>query len=552
VLKHLKIQNYALIESVEMTLDKGFSVITGETGAGKSILLGALNLLLGKRADTNLLKDSDKKTIIEGEFDLSDYDLKSVFEKIDADYDTQTFIRREILPSGKTRAFINDTPVNLNQLKELTGHLIDIHSQFATYDLFNTDKQLQIVTDYAVANKELEAYKKLYKAYKVLQKEISVLEEEFSQIQQEKDYLEFLLNELEEANLSEIESLDLLENRINELANAQEIKETLYRLSDNFTENELSVDNQIIEQKNNVAKISNYTIQLNDLHQRLNALQIEIQDIASEAVSIAENIEDNPELLNELQQKQFTVEKLLKKHFCNTIDELKSKEEEIADKLLKFIHSDKIIEDKKVELKSIENKLKETAEKLSNKRREGAQKLAVEIQNLLKQIGIPNAQFQIKATNLSDFTENGTDAVEFYFSANKGKKVQPLKQIASGGELSRVMLALKKIESDKKHLPTLIFDEIDTGVSGEVSDKIGDLLQKTAHKSQLICITHSPQVASKAAHHWFVFKETVDNQTVSRLKKLNNTERVNEIAKMLSGNKITQTAIEHAKNLLVQ
>jgi DNA repair protein RecN (Recombination protein N) len=552
MLKHLKIQNYALIESVEMTLDKGFSVITGETGAGKSILLGALNLLLGKRAELGLLKDNNKKTIVEGEFDLSAYKLKPVFDNLDLDYDNTTIIRREILPSGKTRAFINDTPVTLNNLKFISSYLIDIHSQFATYELFDNDKQLQIVTEFADAKNELEHYKKLYNTYKSLKNEISVLGNEFAEIQKEKDYLEFLLKELEEADLSSIESLDLLENQINELANAQEIKEYLFKLSDNLTEGELSVENQIIEQKNNIAKISNYTQALKTLYQRITALHIEIQDISSEAVSLAENIEDNPELLAELQQKQYIVEKLLHKHSCNTIEELKQKEEEIADKLLKFNLSDKILETKRKELKDIENQLTETAKNLSDKRREGALNLADEVQKLLVQIGIPNAQFKIDVFTVEKFTDYGKDAVEFYFSANKGKSAQPLKQIASGGELSRVMLALKKIESEKKQLPTLIFDEIDTGVSGEVSDKIGEILQKTAQKSQLICITHSPQVASKAEHHWFVYKETTDNQTVSNLKKLNNTERINEIAKMLSGNKITQTAIEHAKNLLVQ
>ncbi len=552
MLKHLSIQNYALIERVEIPFDSGFSVITGETGAGKSILLGALNLLLGKRAENKLMKNAERKTIIEGEFDVSHYRLQDVFKALEIDYDRQTFLRREILPSGKSRAFINDTPVSLQQLKQLSSYLIDIHSQFATYELFDNARQLDVLTHYAEARQEWEVYNQTFRRFQQIEKEIEHLETEQQRLLQEKDYLEFLLHELEDAGLSEMPSLEELRHQINQLANAQEIKEVLFSLSSGLTENELSVENQLIELKQNISKIAAFSAGLQQLSERLNALHIEVQDLSMEAGNIAENIEHNPALLEQLQSKQHAVERLLQKHRCTTLDELQQKESEIAQQLLQLNHSDTLLEEKKSEREQLLKTLREQSNALSEKRRGAIGEFTAEIEKILQQTGIANACFTVQLTEKEHFSPTGKDDVEFYFSANKGKAPQPLKQVASGGELSRVMLAVKKIESKKKQLPTLIFDEIDTGVSGEISDKIGELLLKTARRSQVIAITHSPQIAAKAQHHWLVYKTETDRETFTQIKKLSDNERITELAKILSGNKISQTAIEHAKNLLVQ
>ncbi len=551
MLKHLSITNFALIKTLSVDFHSGLSVITGETGAGKSIILDALQLLLGQRADMSVLKNPEKKCVIEGEFDISSLHLQTTFEQLDIDFDTQTFIRREILPSGKSRAFVNDTPVSLQKLKTLTAQLVDIHSQHQTYELFDRRKQLELLDDFAQNHPLLSEYQQHYTQYTGLKQTLARFREQMATAVADKDYLEFQLNELTELHLSESLSPEEYEEKINTLSNIETIKSTLHHVSGLLTENELSVEQLLYEIRTQLRSIENFGSSYARLLQRIETVLIDIQDIASEAAQMAEEAEYNPEELARLQEQYNRLVAVMQKHRCQTVNELQQVEEELAEKLLSINTSDSKIAEIENQINTQEEILRQLAEQLTWKRKEAARKLSNNIAAVLKQIGMPQARVEIAMEHTPDFTATGNDEIEFLFSANKGVEVQAVKKIASGGELSRFMLALKQITAQNKQLPTLIFDEIDTGVSGEVSHKMGEILQQLAQKAQVISITHAPQIAAKADYHYYVYKQTRNNETLSHIKLLDREQRITELAKILSGNKITDTAIEHAKSLLV-
>jgi DNA repair protein RecN (Recombination protein N) len=538
-----------LIHQLSIDFSSGLSIITGETGAGKSILLGALGLVLGNRADSSTLKDSSKKCVVEAKIAISKYHLKDFFEKSDLDYEAETIIRREILPSGKSRAFVNDTPVTLSVLNELKSKLIDVHSQHQTMQLSDSYFQFSILDALAKNGTKIASYTRGLKALNSLKKELELLENKQREANQQYDYNLHLFTELSEANLKEQEQTSL-EERIEKLNNVEDIKLNLSEALQTAVNDEVGVQNLLHSLEFNLQKISSFSKAYEDIHRRISIIKIELDDIVAELESASENVESNPNELEELNDRLQLIYNLQKKHYVNTVPELLAIQTQLEEKVQHVENGEAIINTKQEEINSTARKLDEVAEMISKARQQVVPNLQQELERILTDLGMENARFSIKLKSTQDYFSNGKDALEFLFSANKGGSFGELKKVASGGELSRIMLSIKKILSVNTQLPTIIFDEIDTGVSGEVSNKIAAIMQQMSKNMQVITITHLPQIAAKGHQHYKVYKEEIEGSTTTNLKQLNADERIVEIAEMLSGKELSDSAITHAKELL--
>ncbi|WP_370476698.1 DNA repair protein RecN [Tamlana flava] len=549
MLTSLSIKNYALINHLQIDFNSGFSIITGETGAGKSILLGGLSLVLGKRADLSSMKDTSEKCIIEAVFDISNYNLKSIFEEEDLDFEEQTIIRREILPSGKSRAFVNDSPVNLSSLQLLGERLIDIHSQHQTLELTSNEFQFQIIDALAKNDELLQTYKTELKNYKSLKKQLNELLNFKAEAIKEHDYNTFLLNELVEAKLVEGE-LEVLEEEYETLNNIEGIKEKLAEAYQLLSEDQIGVLSTLTALKNAFQKLSTFSSKYEDLYNRANSSLIEMDDLFNEVNNLQEDLDADPNRLEVVDSKLKVLHNLMQKHAASGISELVEIRNQLEEKVLVTENLDGNIQKKEAEITSKEKELNAISKELNKKRIEVIPGLKQQLETILSSLGMPNAQFKMQLVYGDDFFNNGRDELSFLFSANKGGSFNELKKVASGGELSRIMLAIKSVLAQYIQLPAIMFDEIDTGVSGEISNKMGDIMLEMSKTMQVFSITHLPQIAAKGHSHFKVYKEDVNNVTQTNLTKLNYDERIVEIAQMLGGSEMSSSAIAHAKELL--
>ncbi|ANW96129.1 DNA repair protein RecN [Wenyingzhuangia fucanilytica] len=550
MLVSLSVQNYALIKRLQIDFTKGYSVITGETGAGKSILLGALGLVLGNRADLTNLKDKDKKCVIEAEFQIGSYKIEQVFEDLELDYEPLTIIRRELLPNGKSRAFVNDTPVNLKALQELKEYLLDIHSQQNTRSLSDKNYQFYVVDALAGNLDILKTYQSEHKKYKKAVKELAVLKTNQEEAQQQYEYNLHLFKELQNAKLKEVDEIETLEADIEKLSHAEDIKTYLFESLQVSTEEQIGAQTLLNQLQVALSKIAPFDEDYTLMHERAKSLKIELDDLVFELEKHAENVEANPDELENLNDRLSLLFDLQKKHFVTSLEELIKVRENLAEKVGQ-------VEDAADLLVAAENKVKEQkaltlkiAQEISNNRKKVVANLKSELETVLAKLSMENAQFLVDIQPVKDFTEFGIDDVSFLLSSNKGSDFGLLKKVASGGELSRIMLGIKMILSKFVSLPTILFDEIDTGVSGDVATKIADVMNTMGQNMQVITITHLPQVASKAQTHYKVFKKVEGEETVSYLTALDTNERIEEIAEMLGGKEKSKSAIEHATQLL--
>lgn len=549
MLASLYIQNYALISELKANFSNGLTIITGETGAGKSILLGSLGMIMGKRADLSAIGNTNDKCIIEATFNVSKYKLQTLFQDLDLDYDTQTIIRREILPSGKSRAFINDTPVNLEVLQTLSASLIDIHSQHQTLELTNDDFQFEIIDALADNQKLIAEYQHDLQNYKSYISELAQLKSEQAEALKALDYNQFLLNELETIKLESI-NLSVLEQEYDALSNVEFIAEQLASSSDLLNNESIGLIGKISMLKQTLTRISNFSTKYEDLTQRIESVLIELKDINIEIEDASENLEINPSVLEALDVQLKLIHNLLKKHNVESIDDLLTIREELSIKVQNSFNNDKKIIKIEQAIATSEKELTTRASNLHERRQKAAPILINQLKKILQNLGMPNADFKLEFTHSKVFKSNGADDLSFLFSANKGSNFQLLKKSASGGELSRIMMAIKSILSNYIQMPTIMFDEIDTGVSGEIANKMADVMKQLSRNLQVFAITHLPQIAAKGEAHFKVFKEDVDAQTQTKLKLLDNDERILEIAQMLSGSSLPSSAIAHAKQLL--
>ncbi len=549
MLELLKVKNYALIDHLEINFNKGFTIITGETGAGKSILFGALGILLGQRVDFSVISDKTKKCIVEAQFFMQNHNLSKFFENNDLDYFDDTIIRREISPKGRTRAFINDTPVTLSVIKEIGNILIDIHSQHDTLMLNNPDFQLDVIDTFAHNSKILDDYKTGFKEYLKFKKELKDLEEKAQKEKSDYDYYLFQFNHIDEAKLIENEQEDL-ESKQKIFSHSEEIKSNLLKISNNLSENESSIL-ALLKQSVAVAEETSPIFEkATEIYERLNSVYIELQDLSGEVEISAEDIEHNPENLEFVNQRLDTIYGLQQKYNIFTITELLNLKNELENNLEKISNFDNQISEKKILLQTQKEELGKIAEKLSKNRTKIFGKIEKEVANLLGELGMPKSSFIVNNERLTKFSKTGIDNIKFLFSANPKMEANEISKVASGGELSRLMLSLKYLVSQSKTLPTIIFDEIDTGVSGEIASKVGRIMKKMSANLQVIDITHLPQVAAQADFHYLIYKKENENSTNSNIRQLSEEERVTEIAKMLSGKDITAAAIENAKQLI--
>ncbi|MEY1639182.1 DNA repair protein RecN [Tenuifilum osseticum] len=549
MIRKLYIQNYAIIDELEIEFKQGLNIITGETGAGKSILLGALSLIQGQRADTSVLKHNDRSCIVEVEFDISEYSLNEFFEANDIDYDDITTIRRQISENGKSRAFINEIPVNLNQLKELTEKLIDIHSQHQNLLLGNTRFQLDVLDAFAVSRDLLTDYRQLYDEFRKLKTEFDRLEANAENAKRDFDYLSHQLNELNAANLRSGE-LDELEALQKQLTHASEIKTALEFSYGTLNADELAVLSKVKEIESNLRRIESVFSQASNLISRIESCRIELKDIADEIDLLNSKVEVDDEQLHTVTQRIDLIYSLLNKHRLANFDELVEFRNQLESRVNEIAQIDFNLDEKRKALRILEQKLQEKSKNLSQIRTSSAPKVEQFVTELLQQLGIKHAVFRIRIEKLEEFQPWGTDRVTFYFSANKQIEPQELSRVASGGELSRLMLSLKSLLVKSTGLPTIIFDEIDTGVSGEIADRMGTIIYELAKGMQVINITHLPQIAAKGSNHFLVYKSVTNSQSSTGIKLLTPDERVVEIAKMLSGEKVTDAALMNAKELL--
>ena len=549
MLAQLYIKNYALIDELDVNFDQGFTIITGETGAGKSILLGGLSLVLGKRVDFSNIKDSSKKSIIECTFSLKDYDLTSFFDCHDIEYEPETIIRREVLPSGKSRAFINDSPVTLAVLEALGQQLIDIHAQHETLSLADDAFQFQIIDALAQTHDLLKNYKDTLADYKENQKKLESLQNQQQQSKKDYDYNSFLLQEIEEAQVLNLD-LKTLESQYETLSNVDYIQSELQFAQQILSHEDVGVSTQLNELKQRFNKLKDVSSECTALFERILSTQIELEDIFTEIEHHQNILEANPQLLFETENQLKKINDLFGKHNVQTIEELNFVFEELSKKVNHLTSLDAQLESvNNLLLKNIK-KLNKISSTLSAKRNCVLIDLQDELHLLLADLGMPNAVFKIELQPCSDFLFNGKDVLKFLLKANKGGQFLPLNKGASGGELSRIMLAVKYILSKHQQLPTIMFDEIDSGVSGEISNKMASIMKDMSQYMQVFTITHLPQIAAKGTHHFKVFKQDFGTTTTTQLTKLNSDERLEEIAQMLGGKEITETAKQHAQQLL--
>ncbi|GAA4455467.1 DNA repair protein RecN [Nibrella saemangeumensis] len=550
MLSHLIIKNYALIEQLEMAPDHELNIITGETGAGKSIMLGAIGLLLGNRADTRVLYNPEQKCVIEGTYEVSGYVIETIFEEEELDYASTCIVRREISPSGKTRAFVNDTPVNLETLRRVTSQLMDIHSQHDSILLGSNEFQLQIVDTYAQDDELLRRYRVDYQEYRQKQSAFEQLHSEANAMRREFDYNNFLYEELAKAQLQADEQ-ESLEQELTILENAEEIKERLqlaYEYLDNAEQSVVSFLKSTVSNLNHISKLSD---QYQQLQERAQSTLIELRDLAEEISTEQDNVEIDDSRAETIRERLNLIYQLQTKHQAADIAELLSLQAELEQKVSKVLNLDDELAAAKAQAEAARNKLDNSAEKLSKARQKVLKPIEKEVGALLHDLGMPNASLQIQS-DTGKPTPTGIDTVNFLFSANKGVKPQQLKNVASGGEFSRLMMAIKYILASKRSLPTIVFDEIDTGVSGEIAIKMGHMMREMANSHQIIAITHLHQIAAQGSAHYFVYKDHSAAKTVSRVKKLSLEERVTEIAQMIGGKNPSPSAINNAREILAQ
>ena len=549
MLKNLSIKNYLLIEDLSVSFNNGFTVITGETGAGKSILVGGISLILGKRADLSVNRDKSKKCIIEGVFDIGSFNLKSVFDENELDYETETILRREILVSGKSRAFINDSPVNLNQLSVIGSKIIDIHSQHQNIEVLNSEFQFELLDLISNNEENIRFYKRLYEDYKLKSKDLEELIERKQSLIQSMDYNRYILEEIDNSNILG-EDLNDLENLQNSLSNFEEFSKELNQSSQIISDDDIGLISSLSRLKNSIDKISSNSQKFNSISKRILSIKIDIEDISNEIDDSLNSLEQNPEKLNTIINKIDKINNLLRKHSLNSVNELSILRNNLAEKVNTTENIDDEIEHLKKECENLKIKLKSSAIKIHEKRKSVIFDLTSQIENVLNELGMVNSKFKINLSKTTNFYSNGMDLIDFEFLANKGYEFKKIKDAASGGEMSRIMLSIKSIMAKYKQLPSIIFDEIDTGVSGEISKKMGIIMKELGTKIQTFSITHLPQIAAMGESHFMIYKNDTDGYTKTKITRLNDNERIVEIAKMLEGNNASESAYTHAKQLL--
>ena len=549
MLKQLQISNYALIDELNISFEAGFNVITGETGAGKSILLGALGFALGDRADTNLLYDKDKKCVVEAQFKLKDNTLQSLFEENDLDFETDCIFRRELSPQKKSRAFINDTPVSLQTMKEIGNQLVDIHSQHDSLLLTNADFQLRLLDDIAQNDAVLTDYQSEYSNYNAFKRKLHDLKEMATKNTAENDYLKFQLDELDKANLKEGEYTEI-EQTLSVMENSEEIKTLLVTANGLMEDSETAILGQMNLLSSTLQRLKHLLPDTEKICERIDNLKVELKDIAYDLRHKEDDTQFDEAQLQNLQERYDLLNRLMMKHRLNEFEELIVLRDSLKEKVNAFENIDEAIAQVDKQLKVSEKQLSSLAKTLHEKRCQAANAFGEKVSQLVRQLAMPFAQFQVSVESQTSFGSKGSDTIRFLFSANKGIAPDDIRRVASGGELSRLMLSIKSAVSDYNYIPTLIFDEIDTGVSGEVAAKIGGIMRQMGQSLQLISITHLPQVASQALHHYFIYKDNEGERTQSHIRLLDSDERIREIAKMLSNDQVTQEAIKAAEVLL--
>lgn len=552
MLRSLHISNYAIINEARIGFGEGMHIITGETGAGKSILLGALGLILGERADSRVLYQKDKKCVVEGTFSIADYGLKSFFTDNNLDYEEETIIRRELSDNGKSRAFVNDTPVNVQVLQQLASKLITIHSQHETLDLGNSAFQLTVIDALAQTGELLTTHKQAFEAWHLCQQQLEDTISLASRAAQERDFIQFQFEELDKAGLDAIDQ-EALEAELTQLTHAEEIKRNLMAAVDLMDQGQANIADQLRAAISQLRSVEKYLPTLESYLQRLSSAQIELQDISRDLDDLASGTYADPSRSEIINQLLSAVYRLQKKHQCADTQALIALRDDLGQKLMVFEQSESRIEALTKETSLLLAKANQSASKLSAKRKAVFASFEKQVKALLAEVGMKDAEIKVSHTFDADrhLTINGADQIQFLFSANKGAALQDIKKTASGGELSRLMLCIKSLLAKSVALPSLIFDEIDTGVSGEVAQKVGNILVRLADNHQVIAITHLPQIASKGAHHLLVYKSNEGGSTHTHIRSLQAEERVLEIAKMLSGEKPTKAAIENAKELML-
>ena len=553
MLKHISIRNYALIESVEVDFTSGFSVITGETGHGKSVFLGAVSMLLGQRSDVKAIREGADKCIIEGCFDISGFGLQPFFEENEIDYDDECIVRRELTASGRSRVFVNDTPVGVTQLKEIGAKLIDIHSQHQNLLIADKNYQLSVLDTLADDKLLLDRYSKEYNAYLYLVREIERMKEELEKSRRDEEWLRFQMNELESASLKEGE-LEELEQEVQELSHSEEIQAALYGACNAIDSDERgSLLTALRDASSALSRIASHYGAAEELSERLESNYIELKDCCSEMMQRAERVQFAPDRLEFVERRIALIYDLQKKHRVATVGELIALYNDISARLERISCGDDDIKDAEKQLSALRAGMADIAGELTEKRRQSAERLKNDITAILVNLGMPMIRFEVDMKKTSDFTSNGVDSVNFLFSANSSSAPQPLCDVASGGEMSRVMLALKSLIASQRNQPTLIFDEVDTGVSGVIAERMGRLMQQMGGANrQVLSITHLPQVAALGVNHYKVYKEETEKGTVTNMIKLDQQERVREIAQMMSGEQLTDAAVENASLLLSQ
>ncbi|MBS0000164.1 MAG: DNA repair protein RecN [Cyclobacteriaceae bacterium] len=548
MLKNLQIQNYALIRHLEITPSPGLNMITGETGAGKSIMIGAVGLLLGNRVDTRVLYDMGEKCIVEGVFNIGEYALQELFESNELDYLKETIVRREISPSGKSRAFINDSPVNLDIMKELGTHLMDIHSQHDTYKLSSLNYQLSLVDVFSQNQEKLQHYREAYHEYIKIKRRLDDLVEDATSLRKEADYNHFLYEELNAANLQSGEQ-ESLEDDLSTLEHAEEIKNVISEVITMLHNHDYAVLDQFSLVNKKMDSIASFAMRLEEIRTRLNSSYLEIKDVVTDLENEIDTVEHDPEKLAETQSRLNLLYKFLQKHQVHTVDELLAIQQSLKVKVNKNLNLDTDIKDLENETAARFEKVIELGDSLSSCRRENFSRIIERIEEMLRSLGIPDAKLKIDH-RITEPGEHGVDEIDLKFSANKGVIPMNLKQVASGGEFSRLMFCIKHIIASKTALPTLILDEIDTGISGEIAIKMATMMKQMAENHQVITITHLPQIASFGNTHYYVYKDNHSEKSISLVKKLTDEERVLEIAKMIGGDHPTEAAFKNAKELL--
>lgn len=550
MIKHLYIQNYALIERLDLDFDKAFTVITGETGAGKSIIIGAIGLIRGNRADSQVLFDTSKKCIVEATFDISNYKLENEFNELQLDYESNTVIRREISNIGKSRAFINDTPVNLQTLKQLSEKLIDIHSQHETLSLNDAQFQIDFIDSFAGINEKITDYRKIFNQYRENDKKLEIQKELYHKNKQDLDYLKFQYDELEKAQFNNPNEQLELESELQLLSHAEEIKGILNLILQQLSESEPNITGVVKQAAYKLEKSGQLHPSIKTLASRMASIAVEMDDISMELNQLNTSIDYSPSRIEEVSKRLDLIYRIEQKHSCRSITEIISLKEKFLEKINEIDKSENSIDvltKKSEELKAM---LMQLAFEISDFRKKAIPEIEKRVMQSLEKLGMKDSIFKIAIENTETPSNNGIDRIRYLFSANKGASINDVSRVASGGELSRLMLSIKSLVSERNLLSTIIFDEIDMGISGEIANKMGEVLRNISEKIQLIAITHLPQIAGKAQNHLWVNKESIDNKTISTIKRLNDDERIVEIAKMISGNNFSDATLATARQML--